>query len=85
MGERMQDGRFSHVQMTRHKEKLELFIDQETAGKDFENIIARMEKKKEILLATEVQKRNEQSRDGERIPVKVERQPGNELVRGRTF
>ncbi len=71
----MQDRNFSYVQMSRHKKQLDLFVDQEVAGENFERVIARMEKPRENLLASDIWARELQEREAVQEQAQPERMP----------
>ena len=71
----MQDRNFSYVQMSRHKKQLDLFVDQETAGENFERVVSRMEKARETLLASDIWARELQERAAVREQAQPERMP----------
>ncbi len=71
----MQDLNFSYVQMSRHQKQLDLFVDQEVAGENFERVIARMEKPRENLLANDIWAQELQEHAAAREQCEPERVP----------
>ncbi len=75
--ETMQDRHLSYVQLSRHREKTEIFVDKATAGQQFERMTARMQRREEIRLAHDLWKRNLWEREESAVHV-PQREPERE-------
>ena len=67
LGDTMQDRHLSYVQLSRHRQEAELFCDRDTAGRDFADLSARMEREQEAKLALEIAKEAERNREEEQF------------------